>query len=181
MLTGPSRPAFFFLPMLTLTRIVSPQQTLGVLRHEPSGWACCTLELPWAGNKNRRSCIPPGPGEEAITYKAKRHESPRYGETLYLPGVPGRSEILIHAGNYVSDTLGCILVGAQFRDLDGDSLTDVTSSRQTLGVLLQKIDGEEVELKIEWADTPKPAGLADAAGVDIGVLSAELEAARVPA
>jgi hypothetical protein len=151
-----------------------------VLRHEPSGWACCTLELPWADNENRRSCIPPRPGEE-IAYKAKRHESPRYGETLYLPGVPGRSEILIHAGNYISDTLGCILVGAQFTDLDGDSLTDVTTSRQTLRVLLQEIDGEEVELNINWADTPEPAGLADAAGVDIGVLSADLEAARVPA
>jgi hypothetical protein len=167
--------------MLTLTRVAAPKQTLGVLRDEPSGWACCTLELPWADNKNRRSCIPPEPSEEAITYKAKRHESPRYGECLWLPGVPGRSEILIHAGNYVSDTLGCILVGALFTDLDGDSLTDVTNSRETLGVLLQKIGGEEVELNIGWADTPELAGLADAAGVDIGVLSADLEAARVPA
>jgi hypothetical protein len=165
--------------MLTLTRIASPQQTLGVLCHQPSGWTCCTLELPWANNKNQRSCIPPGPGEEAITYKAKRHESPRYGECLWLPGVRGRSEILIHAGNYVSDTVGCILVGALFTNLDGDNLTDVTSSRQTLGVLLQKIDGEEVELTVGWADMPEPAGLADAAGVDIGVLSADLEVARV--
>jgi len=165
--------------MLTHTRVAAPQQTLGVLRHEPSGWACCTLELPWADNKNHRSCIPPGPGKEAIAYKAKRHESPRYGECLWLPGVRGRSEILIHAGNYISDTLGCILVGAQFTDLDEDSLTDVTSSRQTLRVLLQKIDGEGVELNIGWADTPEPAGLADAAGVDIGVLSADSEAAPV--
>jgi len=166
--------------MLTLTRVAAPQQTLGVLRHEPTGWACCTLELPWRDNENRRSCIPPGPGEGAITYKAKRHESPRYGECLWLPGVRGRSEILIHAGNYVSDTLGCILVGAQFRDLDGDSLTDVTSSRQTLRVLLQKIDGEDVELKIDWVDTPKLAGLADAAGVDVNVLSAGPAAAHAP-
>jgi hypothetical protein len=170
--------------MLTLTRVAAPQQTLGVLRHEPTGWACCTLELPWADNKNRRSCIPPGPGEEVITYKAKRHESPRYGECLWLPGVRGRSEILIHAGSYVSDTLGCILVGALFTDLDGDSLTDVTSSRQTLGVLLQKIDEEGVELSIGWADTPEPVGLADAVGVDADVLSgdvsssADREAAR---
>jgi len=167
--------------MLTLTRIAAPQQTLGVLCHEPSGWACCTLELPWRENENRRSCIPPAPSEGVITYKAKRHESPRYGETLYLPGVPDRSEILIHAGNYVSDTLGCILVGAQFRDLDGDSLTDVTSSRQTLRVLLQKIDGEDVELKIDWVDTPKLAGLADAAGVDVDVLAADLGGAHAPA
>jgi hypothetical protein len=169
--------------MLTLTRVAAPQQTLGVLRHELSGWACCTLELPWADNENRRSCIAPGPGEEAITYKAKRHESPRYGECLWLPGLPERSEVLIHAGNYISDTLGCILVGAQFTDLDGDSLTDVTTSRQTLRVLLQEIDGEEVELNIGWADTPEPVGLADAAGVDANVLSgdgaspADLEAA----
>lgn len=167
--------------MLTLTRVAAPQQTLGVLRHEASGWACSALELPWAGNETRRSCIPPPAGEEAITYTAKRHESPRYGECLWLPGVTGRSEILIHAGNYISDTLGCILVGAQFRDLDGDSVADVTSSRQTLGVLLQEIDGEEVKLKIDWADTPEPAGLADAAGVDINALSADLGAKHAPA
>jgi hypothetical protein len=165
--------------MLTLTRIAAPQQTLGMLRHEPSGWTCCTLELPWVDNKNRRSCIPPGLGEELITYKVRRHESPRYGECLWLPGVRGRSEILIHAGNYVSDTFGCILVGAQFTDLDGDSLTDVTSSRRTLGVLLQEIDGEELELNIEWADTPEPAGLSDTVGVDADVLSADSKATSV--
>lgn len=167
--------------MLTLTRVQKPRQSPGVLVDESTGWACCTLELPWAGNESRRSCIPPGPGEGAVTYRAKRHESPRYGECLWLPGVRGRSEILIHPGNYVSDTLGCILVGAQFTDLDGDGLTDVTSSQQTLQVLLSRISGEKAGLEVCWADAPKPAGLADAAGVAINALSADLGAEHAPA
>jgi len=55
------------------------------------GIECRTLELPWAGNERNESCIPPG------VYQYQRHESPRFGETLWLRGAPERSEILIHA------------------------------------------------------------------------------------
>jgi len=159
--------------MLTLIRIPKPRQTLGVLRHEPSGWACCTLELPWEENENRRSCILPGPKAAPVTYQAERHDSPRFGETLYVSDVQGRSEILVHAGNYVSDTAGCILVGRRFTDLNGDSLTDVTSSQATLQDLLYRA-GDKTDLKISWADTPEPAGLADVAGTGLDALSTEI-------
>jgi hypothetical protein len=38
--------------------------------------------------------------------------SPRFGRDLIeLSDVPGRSEILIHPGNYPRDTQGCVLLG----------------------------------------------------------------------
>jgi hypothetical protein len=74
--------------------------------------------------------------------------------------VPDRSEILIHAGNYVSDTLGCILVGRQYTDLDGDGLTDITRSQATLAELVDRIR-DPVPLVIRWASRKAaPAGVA---------------------
>jgi len=161
--------------MLTLTRIAAPKQTLGVLCDESTAWACCTLELPWRSNARRESCIPPAPGQDAVEYEARRHDSPTFGDTLWLPEVEGRSEILVHAGNYVSDTLGCILVGRQFTDLNGDGRTDVTNSRATLEELLYHA-GDETRIHVQWAEAPTPAQLADAAGVSPTALT---ESARV--
>lgn len=48
----------------------------------------------------------------AGTYALAWHESPRFKRRLpILKNVPGRSYILIHAGNTDKDTEGCILVG----------------------------------------------------------------------
>jgi len=157
--------------MLRLTRVPQPKQTLGVLRHKPSDWTCCTLELPWDGNENRRSCIPPGPTSASMKYGARVHESKRYGTTLWLPDVEGRSEILVHAGNYISDTLGCILVGRHFRDLDGDGSTDVTSSAETLEELIARLGFQETTIRIGWAERPEPAALADAVEKDLNTLT----------
>lgn len=64
-----------------------------------------TLELPWKENQRRVSCIPAG------GYQIKRHISPKFGEVFKVMDVEGRDEILIHAGNYLSDIQGCILIG----------------------------------------------------------------------
>ena len=64
-----------------------------------------TLELPWKENKTKISCIPEG------TYETRWHLSPRFGWCYKLFDVPGRSEILIHHGNYPKNTEGCILLG----------------------------------------------------------------------
>lgn len=59
-----------------------------------------TLELPHG------QCIPAG------TYNAGIYPSPKYGRmVIMLKNVPGRTNIEIHHGNYVTDTTGCILVG----------------------------------------------------------------------
>jgi hypothetical protein len=69
---------------------------------------CLTLELPWLENKPEISCIPPG------LYPCARHESQKFGRVWMLQNVPARSAILIHAGNTIKDTQGCILAGRSF-------------------------------------------------------------------
>lgn len=75
---------------------------------------CCTLEPPDRDNESNRSCIPPG------QYMARRYFSEKYGKTWQITNVPNRSYILIHAGNVVEHTKGCILVGEKFGKLKRD-------------------------------------------------------------
>jgi hypothetical protein len=89
-----------------------------------------SLELPWLDNKGRVSCIPTG------NYKARKHNSPKFGSSLWLQDVPNRSEILIHKGNYYSDILGCILIGRFLRDINNDGLIDVVDSQNAVKELL---------------------------------------------
>ena len=53
-----------------------------------------SLELPYRDNKRRISCIPEG------NYIGFKHNSPKFGNTVWIKDVPKRSEILIHAGNF---------------------------------------------------------------------------------
>lgn len=51
-------------------------------------------------------------------YKLNWHISKRFSKKLpllYNESVPADRDILIHAGNYPSDSVGCILVGEKFR------------------------------------------------------------------
>lgn len=100
-----------------------------------------TLELPWRNNEKSISCIPVG------KYKAKRVNSPRFGKTFKILNVPNRSEILIHPGNEVKDTQGCILVGN--RILDFDFISGSRDSFRSLMELL--IDVNEFNLEIKSA------------------------------
>lgn len=71
----------------------------------------------------------------AGTYKLAWHESPRFKRRLpILQNVPGRSYILIHAGNTDADTEGCILVGF---DRAKDS---ILQSRLALEALLHRLE-----------------------------------------
>lgn len=67
-----------------------------------------TLERPWLDNKREVSCIPVG------TYIAKRIISPSHGEVFEIVDVPNRTNILIHIGNVLKDSAGCILIGRNF-------------------------------------------------------------------
>lgn len=66
---------------------------------------CFLLEEAWRNNQRRVSCIPEG------DYICRRHKSAKFGECWEICGVPGRSAILIHAGNTTADTEGCPLTG----------------------------------------------------------------------
>lgn len=111
------------------------KQTLGTLElKDVTGkklFECKTLELPDLNNLRQKSCIPKG--EYTITPR----NSPKYGLHFLVNNVPGRDTILIHYGNFNTDILGCILVGAAHADINGDGFPDVTSSKDTLKKLLK--------------------------------------------
>jgi hypothetical protein len=112
----------------------SPQGVLGVL--SLAGQAVClTLEPPDLDNQPRISCVPEG------EYAARRLVSPRFGETFGLVGVPGREHILIHSGNTVHDTQGCILVGQSFGRLPRGR--GVLRSRAAFTDLMDRLSGQD--------------------------------------
>ncbi|GAL18546.1 hypothetical protein JCM19235_1969 [Vibrio maritimus] len=106
------------------------------------GFRCFTLELPWRNNQQNISCIPAG------TYWAFKRISPSNGAVLQLEGVPNRTFIQIHKGNYTSQIAGCILVGDSLRDINGDGIPDVTNSTSTLHKLLERLpDRFQLEIR----------------------------------
>lgn len=128
--------------LLKLHRTQStPQNTLGVLL-VPSLRPLVTLELPWKDNLRNVSCVPRG------TYELVLHESPKFGRVFLLKNVPSRDNILIHPGNTVRDTEGCILLGLKFGHILGDEA--VVSSRQAVNQLfnLLKFVTEDILLQI---------------------------------
>lgn len=84
----------------------------------------CTLERGWRDNKSNISCVPEG------SYDLKLEYSPRFKKDLWeLYGVPNRSECKFHAANYWRQLNGCIALGSEHTDIDGDGDPDVKSSR----------------------------------------------------
>ncbi len=127
-------------------------QTLGELTIPELGFSCKTLELPWLGNRQDISCIPGG------SYVVKKRNSDKFGDHFHLQDVPQRTYILIHNGNYKADVKGCILVGREHRDINGDGHDDVTSSKDTMKDLNDLLPNE-FTLDLRYADnlpTPLP-------------------------
>ena len=128
-------------PEVHLKRIQQNKyQTQGELWYQGKRLAYI-LENPWLNNQVEISCIPAG------HYIMRQFESPNFGLCFDIPNVPGRSLIRMHAGNTFKDTLGCLLPGKAWKDIDGDQIKDVTDSRRTLAKLL-KIIPKEVRLII---------------------------------
>lgn len=120
------------------TDYTHPEQITGQLFYKD--FACFTLELPDYDNARNISCIPGG-----IYRWVKRQP---YGKFLYVHldilGVPRRSGIKVHAGNYVTQILGCILVGNVLKDINKDGLKDVGNSKVTLARLMRMLPYEGV-------------------------------------
>lgn len=99
------------------------------------------LELPWKDNAVNISCIPKG------IYTCSLR--PFYNTTQYqVLNVEGRSGIFIHSGNYYHDILGCILVGLQEGDINGDGEIDVTNSVAAVAELKAFFSNEDFQLEI---------------------------------
>lgn len=104
---------------------------------------CLTLELPWRDNEPFKSCIPDTPGMDSYSLRLRYSRS--HKRHLSVSGVSGRTNILIHPGNFFKDTTGCILVGDMYRDIDGDGHMDIINSRTTLDKALRVFKGIAVD------------------------------------
>lgn len=96
---------------LRLIRFMNTSEhTLGVLLDDSTGLPICfTLELPYKDNRVDESCIPCG------AYVCSHYSSDRFKDAYYIGNVEGRSNILIHKGNSLKETTGCILVGKSMK------------------------------------------------------------------
>lgn len=106
--------------------------TFGVLRVDKHVF-CVTLELPDLLNKRSQSSIP------AQQYLCRRVNSPKFGDTFEVTNVPGRSHILFHAGNVISDTEGCIILAEHFGKLGLNR--GVLNSGKTFRVFMKMLLG----------------------------------------
>ena len=121
---------------IILTRLIDTgRETIGTLfLADASGYVVdrktiYTLEPPWKENRRNISCIPTG------VYTVTHNNSPRFGPTIRVNKVPGRSGILFHAGNDYGDTQGCILPGASLTA----ETQKVLNSREALSWMLEHL------------------------------------------
>lgn len=109
---------------------------------------CHTLEPRWRNLKiekkvKGKTAIPEG------TYRVRLLDSPKFGRTMpCLMDVPHFSGILIHTGNSVADTKGCILVGER------GEYGSLMNSRPAFDRLYQMLEsasdrGEEITITIQ--------------------------------
>jgi hypothetical protein len=130
-------------------------QVTGTLKITDAGsvvFECKTLELPWKNNERRVSCILPDPDDPSTKiYVLKRtNQSPSFKYPhLDILDTPDRTAVKIHAGNYHTQILGCVLVGESLVDMNNDGELDVTSSRKTLDKIMALVP-EFSELQINW-------------------------------
>jgi len=66
------------------------------------------LEPPWKNNASNISCIPSG---EYVCNFMRRSSSGKYRNVYHIREVGGRFGILIHNGNIVTHTRGCLIIG----------------------------------------------------------------------
>lgn len=109
-----------------------------------AGLGIFTLELPWLENKKAVSCIPVG------EYLMVWGWSPRFKKNFWRIGVPGRTGILIHKGNTLKDTSGCILVGTEVITNRNTQEYELRNSGDAYGALMKHLQREQFwQLKVE--------------------------------
>lgn len=136
------------LPVVILLREYKATAALGTLM-TPAGQVLASIERPWLNNASNVSCIPEG------QYLAKwlpRSGSGRYKRVWHVQDVPGRTGILIHVGNFVKDSLGCILPGITHGQASGRHA--VWSSGRALNKLRRELAGQDFILVVRGLGLP---------------------------
>lgn len=75
-----------------------------------------TIERPWLDNRTNISCIPKG---VYTVLDLPKSASGKYRNVYHLQDVSNRSGILIHNGNLVTHSKGCIILGMKSGTLGG--------------------------------------------------------------
>lgn len=123
-------------PMLQIVRVTENDGgTFGVMLVNNSP-EFVTLEEPWQFNERNVSCIPAG------LYKVHPYYSMKFGSCFEVRDVPGRTGILIHQGNTIDDTRGCILVGSHYGKISARSA--ILRSKAAMDRLLELLKGTPV-------------------------------------
>jgi len=134
-------------PVPTPTRPV--MNTISIQRGpvEPSAGIFGNGSLSWdtfsfVSLENEALFIPAG------TYKMEWRVSEHLGGATVplLLNVPGRTEILLHWGNYESNSEGCILIGA-YRD--GDAIDSTETACKTLFAKINVVGIENCQIVIQ--------------------------------
>ena len=106
------------------------------------------LERPWLNNQSNKSCITAG------TYNVdflQRSRSGKYRDVFWLRDVPGRSGILIHNGNTVNHTKGCLIIGRRRGRLGHQRA--VLNSKTALHELAELMERESFTINIFGSQT----------------------------
>ena len=137
-------------------------------------YLCHTLELPWLNNKVRVSCILAGRYkliQRTTSSKGDKQKKPTMADkqkNLYkgtplgeimsngmieISGIPGRSMILIHKGNKITDIQGCVIIGDNIYTTP--SVSNVVASQRVYDrfyplVMGELLKGEDVYIDINW-------------------------------
>jgi len=84
------------------------------------------------------------------TYSIEITYSPRFNRPLpLLDGVPGRSDIRIHAGNWPKDTEGCLLVGSQISPDSQMILYSLVALNSLVAKIQAALDaGDDVQIEV---------------------------------
>lgn len=139
--------------LIGLHKATGDQGTFGALY--TNGFSCKTAELPWRENRTKISHIPVD-----IDYEVRIVKSPRFGKVYGLFGVPGRSHVLIHSGNFSGDVAlgyqshveGCILLGkyhGQIKNKQGAFQNAVLVSLPTVREFMRFMNDEPFRLRME--------------------------------
>lgn len=124
-----------------LARTYLPQATRGMLFVQDKVFHM--LERPWLNNQSNISCIPPG---EYVAKFLERSTSGRYRNVYWLQDVPGRGGILIHAGNIIDHTKGCLLIGSK-TGMIGNQLA-VLNSKSALAQFVSMMQPRDFRIHI---------------------------------
>ena len=129
--------------LLLIRNTFSKESTIGELFLNGEK-ICDTLENSWQDNQRNISCIPEG--VYPVRLRLPRESATRDYLHLLVQEVPNRDFILVHRGNFPSQTQGCLLVGL------GTEQDVVHNSVLAMDLLIKEIlnlGGENINLIIK--------------------------------